>query len=355
MAAVDMYVDMYSEWWRQGTHYPLTKGLHYGNNINFQGCGSIYIPEGKRVRFYENADGTGNISPWYYGPTEFPEFYHVGNTNPGRIAVEDTGLEAKDMVIALHKHDFGSGHIWLKMALPPGEYGIDDYCKNDWIHSIEVPPFTVVTLWDEGNRTGRNVVLTGNDENFPTHYDLAAFNMKDQVSSVKIEPDEWEAAGVRVDQNSIQFDEYDEVASTVELANNGDSDATLKDTVQYTSQTEATQNWEVSAAARFSSETTIKGSFGPFADVEQKFGLEIEVAGGYGQSKSESDGLTFEHGFEVEVPGGEVRYGSLIVKYGRMRGVAEKVYRNRRTGAEVTTKGTFEVSKGVSSRGEIHQ
>ena len=282
-------VEIWPGWWKTGERKELIAGTHYGHGIDFNGMGCVNIPEGKSLQWVENVDGTGVTSQEFWGPAYFPEFYHLGNKNPGRLIIKDTGLTERDMLKVSHCHWFGGGHIWINICLPPGEYNVSDgYCPDDWIQGVHIPPNCKVTLYDNTDESGGFIELTGNNPDFHHSYDLNSFNFANRVSRVHIEPDEWEAAGVRVDPDSIVMDDYDEVASTVELHNNGDSDATLSDSISYQSTSEASQSWEVSGSISFTSETTLKGKFGPFAEVEQKFGVTVEVSAGLRRDSTSS-------------------------------------------------------------------
>ena len=140
------------------------------------------------------------------------------------------------------------------------------------------------------------------------------------------------------------------IAGHLTLHNNSRSPDDLSGETSVTSEDVKGSQWDVSAGVSFTSETTIKGGIAGFGEVEQKFGLTLDLAAGYGQNESHSKGESFTVQVTLkDVPPHSSKSASIIIHYGILKANAKRTWRNKRTGQTIQETGSIFSSKGYKA------
>ena len=354
-------VVIYSEWWQGGEKKEFGKGIYY-RDIHFSGIPSFVIPAGKRLRWIENKDGSGVQSQWFYGPTQFDEFKRIGKTDPGQLIIEDTTFSKNDMVIVGYPIEWeqwdGKRSFEARFALPPGTYNVSDgYVSNDSITFIEVPPHSVVDLYDNEDESGAHVRLTGNTGQHE-RYNLDDFNFSRRVSRMHVVPDGWSVVGMEVDQDSLKIDQHDQVTPNqfglfAELNNDTDSEATLEESLDYRKNRTQESSFESTEGFGISENTEVDVDIGP-VEIDESIGLEFHADFTQGSTSGSEDEQVYHIDVSATVPPHSSVKASIIETVGVASGRIARVLRNKRTGAEVKQWGTFKIGQSVRARTETH-
>ena len=334
--------ELYTNWWKGGKRFDLLPGYH--NNV-VGNIGSMYIPDGIRVKFWEDATRTKNESRWFY-PGDYEEVYQSSPTGAGCVLVEECAVDRTDLVefIVLGYNNYRS-----RYNLPIGEFyaGIHTF-PNDAIDEIIIPLGMTVEVFADGLDSGTgSLIFTGLPGG--NRINLESFGYKDVITSVKITADDWELAGIELQDAEIEESTREVIAGHLTLHNNSSSPDTLSGQTTVQSEDSSGSQWDVSAGVSFTSETTIKGGVAGFGEFEQKFGMTLELAAGYGQNESHSKGESFTVEATMEVPPHSSKSASIIIHYGTLKAQARRTWRNKRTGQTIQETGTIFSAKGYKA------
>lgn len=336
--------------WVNGHHQNLGPGQHY-----FQRCRSVQVPAGEVVTFYASQDLNGWKSrPFYEGDYNDLSFYGVPEM-PGIIEIQSTDFKQTDFIRVYNGVPFqnpdGTTHWYNKLDLVPiGEWNAGQFFEGDSIDGIDIPHGVTVDAFADPDFKGRHMRWSGMDPNGFTRVNLQLFNFHDQISSFKIISDEWEAAGMSLENEVIEDAEV--LGSTSELTiNSEDLDAGISKQVSASVETSSQAHWDISATVG------IKQGFEyGIGTVKGSTEVSFSVTGGYGQSSSTSNARTITDTVDVRGKKPGTYKVSLYVEYGKMTADIKRKWRNKTTGAFITETGKFESEYPTNkTRVEVHR
>ena len=262
------------------------------------------------------------------------------------LSLRKCSTKATD-VVSLVK--LGYNNYECKYTLPVGtHYAGPHTFPNDAIDRLVVPLGMTVEVFADGVDSGTgSLIFTGLQGG--NHIDLDAFSYRDCITSIKVTADDWELAGIELQDAEIEEGDREVISGHITLHNNTDSEDEISGGTQVTSEDTKGSDWNVSAGMSFTSETTIKGGVAGFGEVEQKFGLTLDLAAAYGQNQSKSKGESFDIQCTLKVPAHSSKSASIIIHYGTLKANAIRHWRNKRTGATITETGTIYSSRGYKA------
>ena len=152
--------EIYTEWWKGGKRFDLLPGYH--NNV-VGNIGSMYIPDGIRVKFWKDAQRTQGETRWFY-PADYEEVYQSSHTEAGCVLVEECAVKHTDVVelIVLGYNNYRS-----RYCLPVGEFyagspGSIHTFPNDAIDELIVPLGMRAEVFADGLDSGTgSLIFTG--------------------------------------------------------------------------------------------------------------------------------------------------------------------------------------------------
>ena len=268
--------------WEGGPKKELKPNHHYK-----QDAGSLVVPPGYVVVFYDNQDRQGKKSyPFYEGTYHDLTFYGVPK-KPGVIHVAKTDLQATDLVEVGHYpswEDGGKKHTYYKfMKVPIGQWNAPEHFWNDAVSHLQIPFGVTVEVFRDANFQGGSLIFGGENENGNSHVGLPDYNYGWCASSLKLTADGWVSAGIRL-ENEKFTDGGEWEAETVKATNNSKT-ATIRVPVTVSQTVEDTKEiaWDIRAGISAKAEF----QFGP--EVSQgTVGVEVTVEGGYGENESKN-------------------------------------------------------------------
>ena len=182
--------------------------------------------------------------------------------------------------------------------------------------------------------------------------DLQVYNFRQSISSIKVKKDEWEPAGIALENETIDTSESGEkIAKTITLSvNDKDVGVTVIDSISRTIVETKGWNWDIRAGVTAKTEVT-----GKIGAVEVMGGLEVSVEGGYGQSGETTTEVNLSGSVEMTPTEPGTYKASLIYKEGRMKAMAVRKLRNPNTGDIIEQRGEFYCNKAGQTRVEVHR
>lgn len=362
--------------WKGGKCQLLSPGYHYNTR-----CGCLIVPTGEQVTLYQNQDRTGFKSMTFYeGEYMDMDFYQdfitskdadiktlqglpslikSGNTKkpfgrtPGVIHVEKNDLRPQDFLTAWWKTD-GRWHYKQVVKIPVGDRKAFEDFPNDVIDHLEIPFGMTVEVFADGFDKG-SLIFSGNHEGDLTHIDLSEFDYNDKISNMKVTADDWELAGIALENGTLIESKEERRAVTIELHNNAKDGepAVMRQLVSTQFAEETSEDWGIGGSVTVSA-SVMGGYEAAGAKVEVTAGMEVEVHADYGQSKTTSKEIGLESEVSVPVDPMSSRKASLIVEVGKMDFDAVRKWRNKRTGAIIEEKGHLRSNKAGQTRIEVH-
>ena len=335
-----MGVTIWSDWWQGGQREDLGVGVHYDKTI---GC--IQVQDGYRAKWFTNHQRTEGETGWV-NPSYLEEVYQVWHTDAKCLVIEECATKAQDVVslVCLKYNNYEA-----KYTLPVGtHYAGPHTFPNDAVDRLVIPLGMTVEVFADGVDSGTGSLIFSGLQG-DNHIDLASFGYQDCITSIKVTADDWELSGIRFDDATIEESSKDVISGSLTLHNNSDSEDQLSGTTTVTSEDITGSDWNVSAGASFTSETTIKGGVPGFGECEQKFGITLELSASYGQNYSKSKGESFEIQCTMNVPARSSKSASIIITYGILKAKAVRTWRNKRTGTVIEEKGELFSSRGYKA------
>ena len=352
-------VKFYDQIWEQGEHIELPPAHHYQPQYQKR-IKSMVVPAGFKVTFYTHSDRSGDqLYPFYEGTYHDVSWYGV-KEYPGMIHVEKTEVTANDLVeIGYYGNyeDGGKKHsFYMHHKLPIGEYFAPDHFWNDLISHLQIPFGVCCEVFRDKDK-GNSLIFDGVNEGGRTHIGLPDYDYAWTVSRIKISADDWINAGTAIENAEVEDDEVE--ASVFELANNrkaiesGDvqvnQDGTITKSITTELESSVETNWEITASV------SAKAGFEAGTETVKATGeIEVQVGGGYGESKSVTKSREVTDEVSANVPPGDMVHGSIMIARGVLNGDIVRKWRNKRTGYIVETRGKIRVENAEQTRAEIH-
>ena len=350
---------IYDSIWEQGNKLKqLTPGYHYKKKV-----ASLVVPEGQQVTLYENQDRTGKKTlPLREGTYHHLNFYGIGSHNPGIVHVEENGLESLDLVEIGWNNEYVKGEKYpMYYSLPVGDLIAGNDFPNDKIQWLYIPFGMTVEVFDSNNLSGGSLIFSGNIEGEKERVNLWDYEFKKgegsaswRVSSMKIRADRWVPAGISILEESIVGDKDNKVVATATLFNNSPHKATISKEISASYTEETSEDWNIGgrvcAKAGFEAETAIMGQ-----KLTVTGELELEVSGGYGESKTTGKERSITDIASIEIEGYGNAKASLIVEEGRMEGIAVRKWRNTRNNVIITQEGKISAKRANKSQVEVSE
>lgn len=335
-----MAITIWDGWWQSGNRESLGVGVHYNKNV-----GTLIVPDGYRAKWFSNHQRTEGETQWYYAGY-WEEVYQTSHTDAKCLVIEECSVKATDLVTFIRD---GYNGYPCKYVLPVGTHyaGVHTF-PNDEIDKLLLPLGMTCEVFADGIDSGTGSLIFSGLQG-GNHVDLASFNYRDCITSVKISADDWELAGLELQNATIEEGDKEVISGHITLHNNSDSEDELSGSTTVTSEDTKGSDWNVSAGMSFTSETTIKGGVAGFGEVEQKLGLTLELAAGYGQNQSKSNGESFDVTVTMKVPAHTSKSASIIIHYGTLKANAVRHWRNKRTGQTITETGSVYSSRGYKA------
>lgn len=336
--------------WQNGNHQNLGVGQHF-----FQRCRSVHIPEGEIVTFYHEQDVDGPKSRQFFeGDYNDLSFYGVPEM-PGIIEVVKTKLRKTDFVRAYNGVPFqnpdGSIGWYNKIdVIPVGEWNAGVFFDTDALDGLDIPNGLTIDAYDDPDFQGRHLRWSGMNPEGYTRIDLNIFDFRDKISSMRVMSDEWEAAGISLENEVIENAEV--LGSTTELAiNSEDLEVGASKQVSATVQKTAEAHWDISATLG------VKQGFEyGIGTVKGSTEISFSITGGYGQSSSSAESRTITDTVDIRGKKPGLYKFSMYVEYGKMKADIKRKWRNKTTGMVVTEVGKFESSYPTNkTRCEVHR
>ena len=335
-----MGVKIWSDWWKSGNCEELGVGVYYNKNI-----GSLEVPDGYRAKWYSNHQRTEGETQWFYSGA-WMEMYQAASTDAKCLIVEECAADANDVVTLVR---LGVNNFPVDYKLPVGTHrGGALTFPNDDVDRLVIPLGMTAEVFADPIEMGTGSLIFSGLQG-GNHVDLGSFNYRDCITDIKVTADDWELAGIELQDAEIEEGNKEVVSGHITLHNNSDSEDTISGGTQITSEDTHGSDWNVNAGMSFSSETTIKGGVAGFGEFEQKFGLTLELAAGYGQNQSKSKGESFDVQVTMNVPAHSSKSATIIVSYGTLKGNAVRKWRNKRTGQVIEETGTVFSSRGYKA------
>ena len=214
-----------------------------------------------------------------------------------------------------------NGRLVQHQFLPPGEWETDaGHFPNDVFDEVEVPASGSATFYDDRNRGGRHARLG------PGRHRLDRYNLKDRVSSIVFELDEWEEIDLQIGKPGALTKIGETKIQNVDIkVPAGRSKVTAKiNTKRIRS---ITTSWETNS--RITTHTNIKASVFKIVDIESQIETQFEArASG---SEFNSDETDFSIEVEVEPDENDRVKGALLVDVLKGTVPLTKKLRNVRT------------------------
>ena len=324
-------------WYLTGKQKQWGIGTHY--NVLAK---SVEIPEGLRVKFYENADGSGWQTRWYYGHNTLTETYLYHNDFAGRMSVEATSVKTADCIAVHWRGNAGVNYYQHTLLVPPGAHnagGIAEVIPNDLLESAEVPEGLTATFFEHGGFQGGNLEFSGKKGG--TSVFFADFNWQNVVSSIKVEADEWEFFGHEF-LEMIDKITYKTIGGSGTLYNDGQTEAVMRTgiAVDMSESTEQTteNSHEIGASLETKIGTSVGGGIGPVnveVTAEVTAGVSFNMASSFAFATSHTEGISQTAEVEAPVPPGERYKISMLVNREKGTYRVLKTYRNKQTGETI--------------------
>ena len=335
---------IYAGLWEGGTQKQLNPGYHYKES-----CRTLIVPPGEVVTFYQNQDMTGAKSLLFYEGVYHDLTYYAIQQKPGLIHVERTDLTHLDFIEVGRGH-YGSGGYYVFHLIPVGDRSAPADFPNDWMDKIYLPYGVTAEVFKDGLDSAHKLFFEGGTEGKRTEVNFAKefpdFNR--QISAIRITADDWEPAGLSLENVTI-IPGQDKVAATVEEANNSDIvqdyEKVLSTTVEESNETS------------FNVDLNITTSIGFEAGIETAKvtgGVSISVGVGYGKTTTKTTTREMSDSLIMHVEPHTTGKGSLFVEYGGMTADAIQKWRCKRTGAIIEQKGKFRSKTGNKAHAEVH-
>ena len=340
---------IYPTIWEQGNKRErLIPGYHYKKHVK-----SLVVPEGQTVTIYKNEDRRGKKSlPFHEGTYHHLYFYGVDD-HPGVVHVEENGLKSLDLItvgwdVAYDPKD-KSKKFTMRYSLPIGDRKHGEDFPNDKIDWLDLPFGVTAEVFDDANPNddSGSLIFSGNKQGERQRIWLYEYNYNKLVSFVKVRADDWEAAGIAIENEKIINGEM--VAGTTEIFNNSEHKAECSKEISGTFDETMEENWGVEAGV-----TASAGFEAGTETVKATGNVEVSFSGSYGENKSTSKGRGFSDVASVELDGFGKAKISMIVEYGEIEGIAVRKWRNKRNNVIIEQRGPFKCKKGNKARIEFH-
>ena len=333
-------ISIWKDFWKMGEREDLGVGVHYNKVV-----GTLIVPDGYRVKWFSNHQRTEGETQWRYAGY-WEEVYQTSHTDAKCLVVEECSVKSTDLVTLVRD---GINNYACQYGLPVGTHyaGVHTY-PNDSIDRLVVPLGMTIEVFADGVDSGTGSLIFSGMQG-GNHIDLSSFNYRDCITSVKISSDHWELAGLELQDSEIEEQDKEVISGHITLHNNSDTEDELSGSTTVTSEDTKGSDWNASAGVSFTSETTIKGGVSGFGEFEQKFGMTMELAVGYGQNQSKSAGESFDVQVTMKVPPHSSKSASIIIHYGTLKANAIRHWRNKKTGDTITETGTVYSSKGYKA------
>ena len=291
---------IYPTIWEQGGKYEqLIPGYHYKKTVQ-----SLVVPEGQVVTIYEREDRTGWKSLPLNEGTYHHLYFHEIKDRPGVIHVQENGLTTLDLVEIGWNVEYEKGKKYpMYYAIPIGDRVQGDDFPDNKIQYIFIPFGITVEVFDSKDFTGGSLIFSGNTQGKKERVNLWDYKFKAgtaswRTSSMRVRADRWVSAGIAIEEETIISDKDTKIVATTELFNNSPHKATVSKEIRADVQETTEENWNIGARV------CAKAGFEAGTETVKATGeLEVEVSGGYGESKSTAHSKGFSDIASIEIDG----------------------------------------------------
>ena len=351
---------IYPTIWEQGDkREQLTPGYHYKKHVQ-----SLVVPEGQVVTFYEREDRTGKKSlPMNQGTYHHLYFYGVDD-KPGVIHVEKNGLSTLDLVeigwnatydeAAAKRTNGKEGRYPMYYSIPIGDRRAGEDFPNDKMQWLCIPFGVTVEVFDQMDFKGGSLIFSGNTQGEKERVNLWDYKFKSgtaswKTSSMRVRADEWESAGIAIEDMNIESDDDKKIVVRTELANNSPHKAEVGKEITWAKEKSVEENWAIEAGV-----TTSAGVEAGPEVCKVSGGIEVSISGGYGEVKSSGESKEVTDVVSAEVDGFGKVVISTIIEYGKMTGTAVHKWRNKRNNVIIEQRGKISASWSNDAKHEVH-
>ena len=262
---------------------------------------------------------------------------------PHLIEVFPTAIEPRELLkLVWWKKAHWDGKYKLQhQFLPPGDFDVkDNDFKNDVLDMIIVPDAGCVEVFDDSGFGGRHVTLG------PGKHDLKRYNIKDAISSLRFQLDDWEELGIEVGKPSNLEKIGETKIQNVDVrVPAGRSKVTA--TINTTRVRKTETSWETNS--KITSSTKISGGI-KFIEIEEEITTELEAKAAGSEFNSDETGFGIE--IEVEPDENDRVKGTLLVDVLKGTVPLKKKLRNKRTNEVIYLRGETE-GEILESRGNF--
>lgn len=296
--------------------------------------GSLKVPTGFTVQFFQREDKSGEFSRVLYEGTYEDLSMYINVIGAKLMVVEETGLQSNEFVTGIDYVDVGTGTPYpVKFQIPPGKWDSwESYLfDNDALDVVIVPEGVCCKLYDD-SQSNNYIELEG-----PGHFDLKAMHYENKVSRIDVEVDGWTVIEDLVDWTNEKIVATQRVAGGSATIDNrkGAADLTQKKSLRMMTQDQYERTWEFGFKESLSLTLKEEGGIPLVGKIEAEETASFEATQTFGGRDMTTVENELSAETEIVTPPGVLQKAILMYDRVTAEYPTYRIVRNDRTGEEI--------------------